>query len=423
MENLYKIILSLFLFLSPYSITHVAAISPAVKVKAVRMVTSGEKNHFFGYYGINVWNKDKTHILSLETDFNDHLPGEGEKATIGLVNLRTHKFSPLTQTSAWNMQQGCMMFWNPVKPNEEFYFNDVVDGKLVSVLFNIKAKSRKVLPFPVSGISHDGKYAISLNYGRISRLRKVVSYSGTTDPNPTLAHPADDGLFVVNLQTNERKLIVSFAQMAEVIKKTRPDIQDKHMWNEHAEFSRGDNKILFLPRTWQADGKNLETGLFTVNVNGSDMKEILPYGSNVSHFGWRNDDEMVISYNFNGKSRSHVIVNCSGKPFIPLQGMGHDGHCSFDKTGEWVLTDGPRDMKKLQNRVQLIHVQTQQSFLVNSFEMVDPRFLGAGSGGNTRCDLHPRISNDNNMICVDAIDPKTSKRQIYIIDISIEKMD
>jgi len=55
------------------------------------MVTFGEINHFFGYYGINVWNKDKTHILSLETDFNDHLPGEGEKATIGLVNLQTHK--------------------------------------------------------------------------------------------------------------------------------------------------------------------------------------------------------------------------------------------------------------------------------------------------------------------------------------------
>ncbi|HWR99918.1 MAG TPA: hypothetical protein VN249_04840, partial [Prolixibacteraceae bacterium] len=113
MEKRYKILLSLFLCISPYFITKVAAVSPAVKVKAVRMVTSGEKNHFFGYYGINVWNKDKTHILSLETDFNDRLPGEGDQATIGLVNLKTHKFSPLTQTAAWNMQQGCMMFWNP----------------------------------------------------------------------------------------------------------------------------------------------------------------------------------------------------------------------------------------------------------------------------------------------------------------------
>jgi len=374
---------------------------------------------FFGYYGINVWNKSKTHILSLETDFNDRLPKDGEKATIGLVNLKTLKFSPLTQTNAWNMQQGCMMFWNPLKPDDEFFFNDVANGKLVSVLFNIKTGSRTVLPFAISGISHDGHSAISLNYGRISRLRKVVSYSGTADPNPTIAHPDNDGIFIVNLQTLERKLIVSFAQMAEVIKLTHPDILDRHMWNEHAEFSRDGKKILFLPRTMKSDGVSLETGLFTINVDGMDLKEVLPYGSSVSHFGWRNDDEMVITYNFNGKSRSHVLVNDSRKPFVQLTSLAHDGHCSFDKTGEWILTDGPKNMNKLQNCVQLFHVSTQSCFLVHTFNMKEARFLGAGGDGDTRCDLHPRISDDNTMICVDAIDPKTAKRQIFIIRVSL----
>lgn len=402
-----------------YQTLTASAPSPKVKVLSVKMVTGGEKNHFFGYYGINVWNKSKTHILSLETDFNDRLPKDGEKATIGLVNLKTLEFSPLTQTNAWNMQQGCMMFWNPLKPDDEFYFNDVVNGKLVSVLFNIKTGSRTLLPFPISGISHDGHLAISLNYGRISRLRKVVSYSGTTDSNPTNAHPDNDGIFVVNLLTLERKLIVSFAQIAEVIKLTNPEIMDRQMWNEHAEFSRNDKKILFLPRTMKPDGVSLETGLFTINVDGNDMKEILPYGSGVSHFGWKNDDEMVITYNYNGKSRSHVIVNCSQKPFMPITSLVHDGHCSFDKTGEWILTDGPKNSVKLQNCVQLMHVATQSNFLVHSFDMVEARFLGAGKEGDTRCDLHPRISDDNTMICVDAVDPKTAKRQIFIISISM----
>ena len=40
-----------------------------------------------------------------------------------------------------------------------------------------------------------------------------------------------------------------------------------------------------------SDGIKLETGLFTVSVDGKDMKEILPYGSSVSHFGWRNDED------------------------------------------------------------------------------------------------------------------------------------
>lgn len=399
-----------------FSISYaVFAVSPKVNIKAVRMVTSGEKNHFFGYYGMNVWNKDKTHILCLETDFNDHLPLKGEQATIGLVDLESLKMRPLTKTNAWNMQQGCMMFWNPIKPNEEFYFNDLVDGKLVSVLFNIKNGSRKILPFPISGLSHDGRFAISLNYVRISQLRKVVSYSGVNDPNPISAHPNDDGVFVVNLQTLERKLIVSFAKMAEIINLTRPDIMDRNMWNEHAEFSRNDKKILFLPRTMRPDGVSLETGLFVVDVDGSNLKEILPYGSNVSHFGWRNDDEMVITYNYNGKSRNHVLVNCSARPFTPISAFPFDGHCSFDKTGDWILTDGPKDTKILHYSLQLYHIPTQKAYLINTFDMVDKRFLG----GNTRCDLHPRISDDNTMICVDAIDPKTKKRQIFIIDICL----
>jgi hypothetical protein len=38
----------------------------------VRILTSGPKHHFFGYYGICPWNKDQTHLLSLESNFQDH---------------------------------------------------------------------------------------------------------------------------------------------------------------------------------------------------------------------------------------------------------------------------------------------------------------------------------------------------------------
>ena len=379
------------------------------------MVTQGTKNHFFGYYGINVWNKSRTHILALETDFNNRLPNPGELAIIGMVNLKTRKFEPLTSTNAWNQQQGCMMFWNPQKPNEEFYFNDVVDNQLVSIKFNIRNKTRTVQSYPLSGISHDGRLALSMTYGRISRLRKVVSYSGTTDPNPGEAHPANDGVYVVDLETGNRKLIVSYQRMADTIRKRTPEIADRPLWVEHAEFSRSGKRILFLPRTWRSNGRDLETGLFTVNADGSDLRVVVPYGGDVSHFGWRNDEEIILSYRYTPKGRQHVIVNDAGKPFVPFNNLMWDGHCSFSPDGKWILTDGSKSSNPPRNSVRLIHADTQSDFLLHTFDMAENRFLG----GDARCDLHPRISDDCRMVCVDAIDPQTHLRQIFVIDVKL----
>ena len=378
------------------------------------MVTQGPENHFFGYYGMNVWNKSKSHILALETGFNDRLPMPGETAVIGLVNLKTGKFQPLTSTNAWNQQQGCMMFWNPLKPNDEFYFNDVVDNQLVSVKFNIRKKSRVIQSFPLSGLSQDGRKAVSMSYGRISRLRKVVSYSGTTDPNPGVAHPANDGIYVVDLVTGKRNLIVSYQRMADTIRKRTPEIADRPMWVEHAEFSRSGKRILFLPRTWRPNGKDLETGLFTVNPDGSDLRVVVPYGGDVSHFGWRNDEEIILSYRFTPQSRQHVMVNDAGKAFIPYNKLMWDGHCSFSHDGKWILTDGNKTNNPPANSVRLVHADSQADFLLYTFDMAEERFLS----GDARCDLHPRISNDNRMVCVDAVDPLTRLRQIFMIDIS-----
>jgi hypothetical protein len=78
-------------------------------------------------------------------------------------------------------------------------------------------------------------------------------------------------------------------------------------------------------------------------------------------------------------------------------------------------------MKKLQNSVRLVHLPTQKEFILHSFDMKEPRFLGSGGKSDTRCDLHPRISSDNRMICVDAIDPETSRRQVFILEVAISR--
>lgn len=376
-----------------------------------KMVSHPSKNHFFGYFGTNPWNAEKTHLLSLETSFNDRLPNSGEKANIGLIDVSTGIFQKISDTSAWNMQQGCMFFWNPQKPSEEFYYNDIVDGKLISVLFNLKTKKKTLQTFSISGLTKDGRYAINLDYGRISRLRKVVSYSGTMDENPDVPHPANSGVFVFDLQTGERKLVVSYKQVSDEIKRYAPEIEGRHMWIEHAEFNPDGSRLLFLPRTWNDSGNKLETGMYTIAIDGEDMREAIPYGYNVSHWSWRNNQEIVATFTLNGR-HGHILFTDGKKDFKELPGMNWDGHCTFDQTGRYLVTDNRYDNKNIRNFLWLYDTKKDSYMKLAAFDMVENRFLS----GDTRCDLHPRWSNDNKMVCVDAIDPATTTRQLFIVN-------
>jgi len=381
------------------------------KEAEVRMLTSVPGSHFFGYYGINPWNAKKSHLLSLETKIIERLPAPGEVAAIGLVAMENGKFEKLATTTAWNLQQGCMLHWNPKAPNDEFYYNNIVDKQLVSVLQNLNTGHKDIIPYTISGLSHDGRYALHMNYGRISRLRKVVSYPGTTDPNPDIAHPEDDGVFVVDLVKGTRELVVSFKQVAEHIAQYAPEMKEKHMWIEHAEFNSDASRLLFLPRTRGEAGRKLETGLYTIGRDGKDMRKVIPYGANVSHFAWRNRTQIAATFSYCNDQRCHVLLSDGKDDYQTMGALTWDGHCSFNADGQLMVTDGKMDLDKTTNSVWLHHMESGEEREIARFQQLDRKYLK----GDIRCDLHPRWSDDSSMICVDAMDPKSKTRQIYII--------
>jgi hypothetical protein len=143
----------------------------------VAPLTRGPSNHFFGYYGICPWNRSQTHLLSLETSFQDRMPGLNDSAAIGLVDAATGRYEKITETKAWNFQQGAFMHWNPLQPDSEILYNDRIDDEIVSIYLDINTGKKRFLPRPVNGINHNGKYALSLTYGRLGRMRNVVSYA------------------------------------------------------------------------------------------------------------------------------------------------------------------------------------------------------------------------------------------------------
>ena len=159
------------------------AAAAASRQAEVRALTSGPKHHFFGYYGIPPWNKSGKSLVCLESAFQDHLPSPGESAAIGLVDARTGVFRKVAETRAWNFQQGAMLHWNPLQPETEILYNERRGSNIISVGLDVESGKRRELPRAINGVSRNGRYAVCLTYGRLTRLRPVVSRIPASSPS------------------------------------------------------------------------------------------------------------------------------------------------------------------------------------------------------------------------------------------------
>lgn len=383
----------------------------------VAALTQGPLNHFFGYYGICPWNESGQYLVCLQSSFQDHMPAPDEPAAIGLVAAKTGRFTQITETRAWNFQQGAMLHWNPLQPESEIIYNDRIEDRIISVVMDMNTGRKRELPRPVNAISHDGRFALSLTYGRLGRLRKVVGYAGIEDPNPNHPYPDDDGVFLLDLKTGESRLIVSIARVYDIIKASHPELTNEHMWFNHTVFNRNDTRFFFLART-RIPGAGLETGMFTANLDGSELRQVIPYGSSVSHFDWRNDREIIATFKLANDKRVHVLFTDGRDDYRHLGGgcLDFDGHCSFSPDQQWLVTDH-KSRTLLEQSLIIYHVESGQCYTAATLDMQATRYIT----GDLRCDFHPRWNRDGNAICFDAISSVDGTRQLHLAYLDFDR--
>lgn len=376
----------------------------------VRCLTRGPEHHFFGYYGICPWNRSGQRLVCLESPFQDHLPKLGEPASIGLVDPETGAFENIGETRAWNLQQGAMLHWNPLDPEEEILFNDHRDGEIVSTLLNVRNGKTRCLPRALNGVSHNGRHALCLTYGRLTRMRPVVGYGGAVDPNPDDPHPDNDGVFVMDLETDESRLVVSIREVYERLVTRHPQLRERHMWFNHTVFNKSDTRFFFLARTWTPE-KRLETAMFTAALDGSDLREVVPYASGISHFEWRNDREILATFRHGGREMKHVLFT-DGEEDYRVVGDGFligDGHCSFAPDEDRIVTDRNHE-ETVSKSLWIYSLSRKQGLSLGTFPMKEKRFLS----GDLRCDLHPRWNRTGDEICFDALETEGWTRQLHV---------
>jgi hypothetical protein len=374
------------------------------KVSEPIQITSDGKEHFFAsYYGINSFSQNQRYVTVLETDLKYKLPTEDEPATLGLVDLTTNEFIPIAETHAWNFQQGCMAHWLATSPDSLIIYNDLRNGKFVSIILNVHSKKEiKIIPYPISGVAANGKEAISINFSRLRKTRKGYGYGGEGQ-NAKLdrAFPEDDGLHLIDLETGDAKLIVSFTDIKELV----PEVPEGGLeYFNHTLFSREGSKIFWLARA----RPERNTTPFTVNRDGSELKACFPAGWGGSHYDWLNDNELMITAEYDAKQWSHVLFTVGENDYKPLGNglLDYDGHGTFSPDGKWMVTDTYPKNEMKEQKIYLMDMKTEAVLPLGRFP--EPEEFRK----DWRCDIHCRWSPQGNIIGFNST--HTGSRQAYI---------
>lgn len=373
----------------------------------VSPITEENHHHFFGYYDKCPWDFSGRYHLSHRALFMNRPPTSQDKVLIGMTDMFSgNRWMPLAETSAWNWQQGAMLRWHP-RAERVVMFNDSVVDNFVGVSLGVEDGRRREYGRPFYDVSPDGNWALSLNFSRLHENRPGYGYAGVSDPFCSENHPKDDGVFFLDLETGESKLIISLEQLREI--DPLPEMEGVKHWVNHIQISPGGRRFGFF-HIFYDEKKGWYPRLFTANPDGSDLRHQIS-GGVVSHYDWR-DDETVLIWAYKQPCGERFLLGntVTGQWSVVGEGtLTEDGHCSFSQDRSWVLNDTYPDW---QWKRTLMLFDMKRNRRVDLDRFYSPREIC----GEFRCDLHPRWNREGTMVSVDSV--HEGYRRIYSVDVS-----
>ena len=386
--------------------------APGQELPPVRAITRGPKSHWFAYYDKLQFDPTGRYALGMEVDFQHRSPRPDDAITIGMVDLQDNdRWIPLSRSTAWCWQQGCMLQWRPGSKTE-ILFNDRQSGRYVCHVLDVKTQAKRTIPHPIYAVSPDGRTAVAPDFRRVNDMRPGYGYAGLPDPHKAELAPEDSGIFRIDLESGRSDLIVSLARVARIPYPHGDLSEAKHYFN-HLLVSPDGSRFEFLHR-WRMPGQGgFATRMLTAAMDGSDIR-IVDHSGRTSHFIWR-DPQHILAWSWhashgNGfylfEDKTGGTVEIVGKDL-----MTHNGHCTYLPGNRWILNDTYPLGSRREQHPYLFHVATRRIVPLGHFHL-PPEYRG-----EWRCDTHPRFSPDGTKVCIDSPHGGDG-RQLYLIDVS-----
>jgi hypothetical protein len=314
-----------------------------------------------------------------------------------------------------------MLYWNPDAPETQFFFNDrdPATGKVFCVLFDVSRPERgqRVRQFrfddtPVgnSGLAQRGGKFLAINYGRMARLRRVTGYAGAFDWTLDAKHPADDGVFHVDVATGGKKLLVSFQQLAAALRAVEPAVDQQALFINHTLFSRDDSRIYFYVRGgWDLPGPRVNVPL-VMNADGSNLRPLKDFIG--GHPEWMDGRRLIgqigdqqVIYD---SDAMRVVGTLGDKRLFPKPG----DDIALSPSGEWFVNG-----YRIGNENFYAFLRLSDGASVTS----GPFNVRGWTSGDLRIDPSPNWNRASNQILVSALcEDAEQTRQLFLITLQAD---
>lgn len=374
-----------------------------------------KEGYFFGFHDVTPFSADDKMVLACKLAFDFRMPKAGEGIDVGYLEFNDGKlgdFHKLGETFAWNYHKGCRLQWLNAS---EVIYNNAVDGIIVSTIVDVETKATRNLPYPIDTafISEKEQVATTFSYERLQVCMPGYGYPYSDESFMNEKAPSETGLFLMDLKTGNRELIVPVKALMEKFGKEESD--NYYHYVTHTEFSKDGRYISFLYRRMEEGGDiNKRVTMMVVYDRTNGGLILLPTQVSGSHYVWNNKNQIIASCIIDGKS-CHVLYdmkNVDDYRIIRPDVLNQDGHQTFVNDDVFITDTYPDKWRQS----QLYVVDMKNNDVKKLLSINSPKKFQCKTVYNyIDCDLHPRVSPSGKYVCCDTV--LTGKRGLLIMNL------
>jgi len=352
---------------------------------------------FCGYYDINPFSScnDKLllHISSRNLD----------KTEIAYYDIGNHKIFKLCNTNVNSWQMGSRLQWFM---KDKIIFNDFVQEKFVSKIIDIKGNILRIIDYPLYAISKKRTIALSLDFFLLHLLREGYGYRNLNKRLYNYYSESVNSIDIIGLDNNKIQNSIRMNCLLKKFPIKKP--HDYYHYFNHLSFNTNDSHFSFF-HLWKSryEEKTMNR-LFIADLN-CNIIFLLEEKNRISHYTWKNEHQLLITTYINGKC---IYVKYTFD-FIhntylreEINDLSNDGHPTYVDLNSFISDTYPNRLS-----YQNLYIYSENTKDVINIASIysNPMFFGV-----KRCDLHPKLSVERNIISVDVHLRKT--RSVLILD-------
>lgn len=377
-------------------------------VATLKNVSSdNEGETFFGYYDKPPVNISGSHVIyQCSVNPTKFKPNCANPVNVVLQEVDSERVIAQLSSYAYNWQQGTRLQW---LTDRRFIFNDYnleLDCYIAKVFDIDEDRVIKTFLMPIYDCFGEF-FALTLNFDRLARLAPDYGYKNRLNKPINLDIVDSDGIFFIDMQNEESKLIITLKQLIEV--EPTNSMQGALHTVNHVMIAPDGNNFIFIHRWYKR--KQRFDRLMCAKNDGNVLKVLAAFGM-VSHCFWI-DESVILGYMRGPDGRdTYWLINAETGKMMPFTQSGidkyGDGHPHV--RGDWFVTDTYPDKARMQHLLLC-------NWKTGEFRELGEFFHGFDYNGETRCDLHPRFSPDGKEIFFDSV--FDGSRRLYKLEVQL----